>query len=422
MNKLAKKRLIGNITSLSILQIFNYTLPLLLIPYLITVLSAELYGEMILAQALALYFVVIVDYGFTLSATRDIAVNRENKEKLSEIFSLVMTIKLFLLLVSFIVFILIISLFDKFNNYQEIYYISFIAVMGQALFPIWYFQGIEDMKYITIINISCKTFFTILTFIFVQNESDFIYAPLFYSLGFLFAGIWSLYIIYTKYDEKIIKQPIKNLINYFFDSTQYFWSRISSIGYSNTNTFLVGIILPSQYVTYYYLADKIVTVILSIFSPIQQAIYPYLSNKFNNKVFIYSSVLIITSSILIALLILLFDSFISQLLLKELVTSFVSSLNILVYLIPISIIYVMLGAPLLLAKGYIKEFNNSIIYGFITHLFLLMIVYFYSLNFDSTSDSLLILFAYSLIVSKIFVLLLRSYYVYKHNLHKELFI
>ena len=204
MNKLAKKRLIGNITSLTILQIFNYALPLLLIPYLISILSAKLYGEIILAQTLVLYFIVLVDYGFTLSATRDIAVNRDNKEKLSEIFSLVMTIKLFLLLVSFVVFVLIVSLFDKFNNYQEIYYICFIAVIGQALFPIWYFQGIEDMKYITIINISCKTFFTILTFIFVQSESDFIYAPLFYSLGFLLAGIWSLYIVYTKYNEKII--------------------------------------------------------------------------------------------------------------------------------------------------------------------------------------------------------------------------
>jgi polysaccharide transporter, PST family len=419
MNKLAKKRLIGNITSLTILQIFNYALPLLLIPYLISILSAKLYGEIILAQTLVLYFIVLVDYGFTLSATRDIAVNRDNKEKLSEIFSLVMTIKLFLLLVSFVVFVLIVSLFDKFNNYQEIYYICFIAVIGQALFPIWYFQGIEDMKYITIINISCKTFFTILTFIFVQSESDFIYAPLFYSLGFLLAGIWSLYIVYTKYNEKIIKQPITNVINYFLDSTQYFWSRISSIGYSNTNTFLVGIILPSQYITYYYLADKIVTVILSIFSPIQQAIYPYLSNKFNNKVFIYSSILIISSSVLITVLIIVLDSFISQILLKEIVSSFINTLNILAYLIPVSIVYVLLGAPLLLAKGYIKEFNNSIIYGFAVHLFLLMLVYLYSTEID-TSENLLSLFAYTLIVSKLFVLLLRMYYVYIHNLHKEL--
>ena len=59
MNKLAKKRLIGNITSLTILQIFNYALPLLLIPYLISILSAKLYGEIILAQTLVLYFIKV---------------------------------------------------------------------------------------------------------------------------------------------------------------------------------------------------------------------------------------------------------------------------------------------------------------------------------------------------------------------------
>lgn len=420
MTNIEKKRLIGNIKSLTILQIFNYVLPLLLIPYLISVLSADLYGVIILAQTLVLYFSVIVDYGFTLSATRDIAVNKDNREKLSEIFSSVMLIKLSLVFISLIVFSFIILFFDKFHEYKEVYYITFIAVAGQALFPIWYFQGIEDMKHITIINISTKTFFTILTFLFVQDKSDYLYVPIFYSLGFLIAGLWSLYIVKVKYNEEIVIQSYSNLKNYFTDSTQYFWSRLSSIGYSNTNTFLIGIILPTQYVTYYFLADKIITVILSVYYPIQQAIYPYLSGKFNNKVFIYSSIITVCSSFIIIIFILVFDEFISLVLLKEYVYSFINSLEILVYLIPISVIYVMLGAPLLLAKGYVKEFNYSIIYGFIIHLFLLIVVYLYS-QYLLNSDDILALFAYSLILSKFIVLLLRSYYVYKHKLHKELF-
>jgi len=418
---LIDKKLFVNIGSLAILQISNYILPLLLIPYLISVLSANLYGEIILAQSLVLYFIVFVDYGFTLSATRDIAVNQRNKEKISEIFSLVMIIKITLVVISFILFMFIILFFEKFFLYQEIYYISFIAVLGQAIFPIWYFQGIEDMKYITIINVSSKVVFTLLTFIFVQDESDFLYVPLFYSLGFLVSGIWSLFIVYKKFNESIEIQSFYKIKNYFIESTQYFWSRLSSIGYSNTNTFLIGIIFPSQYITYYYLADKVVNIILSIYSPIQQAIYPYLSNKFNNKVFIYSSLLIVLSSLVITFFIVYFTNFISLLLLKENIKIFVDILSILVYLIPISIIYVMEGAPLLLAKGYIKEFNNSIIFGFIFHLFLLICIYFYSLNIDR-NESLLLVFAYTLIISKLFVLFLRSYYIYKNNLQKELII
>jgi polysaccharide transporter, PST family len=416
MNNSAKKRLINNISYLSVLQIFNYGLPLLLIPYLINVLSADTYGIIILGQSLVLYFAIIVDYGFTLSATRDVAIHRDNKERLSEIYSSVMIIKLFLLVISLLLFVIIVSLFEKFNNYQEVYYISFIAVVGQTLFPHWYFQGREEMKHITIINVSSKIIFTLLTFIFVKYESDYLYVPLFYSLGFLFSGIWSQFIMVTKCNEKITLQSFAIIKKYFIDSTQFFWSRMSSSGYSNTNTFLIGILLPGQFVTYYYLADKIITVTLAIFNPIQQSIYPYLANKFSNKLFIYASAITFVAAVIITILISFLDGFISQILLGEIVESFINSLNLLVYLIPISIIYVMLGAPLLLAKGYIKEFNRSIIYGFIIHLILLLAVYLYSYKLNNNND-ILEFFIYSLICSKFLVMLLRIYYVYKNKLH-----
>jgi PST family polysaccharide transporter len=383
-------------------------------------LSADLYGIIIFAQTLVLYFNVLIDYGFSLSATRDISINRSDKVKLLEIYSSVMSIKAFLFLISLISFLIIIFCFNNFHDYKEIYYITFISVIGQALFPIWYFQGTEDMKYITIINATTKSLFTGLTFVFVRSEADYLYVPLFYSLGFLTSGIWAVYIIKTKYKVNFQLLPFKIVKRYFKDSTQFFWSRLSSFGYSNTNTFLIGLILPSQYITYYYTADKIISTVLKIYNPIQQALYPYLVKVFNKKVFIYSSLLIFSTALIAMFSITIFDNFLSKLLLKEIVSSFIQPLNILAYLIPISVIYVMLGAPLLLAKGYIKEFNNSIIYGFGLHLVLLVIVYYISKYYIKVEDNVLVLFAYTLLLSKFSVLLLRSYYVLKKRIHKEI--
>jgi len=421
MNLEDRKRIFQNITSLSVLTVFNYTLPLLLIPYLINVLSAELYGHVILARTLMVYFTLLVDYGFILSATRDVAININNREKLLQIFSSVMTIKLVLFFVSAIIFLLLMSFVGKFNAYKEIYYISFIAVLGQALFPVWYFQGIEDMKQITIINISCKTFFTILTFIFVQHERNYLYVPLFYSLGFLSSGIWALYISKINYNMTIVGQPFIRIQRTFIEASPFFLSRLSSVGYNNTNIFFVGIILLPQFVTYYFLADKVITAILSIFHPIQQSIYPYLSRKFSNKIFISSTITIVGTSLITFIFLKIFDEQISYFLLNAHVYSFINVLNILVYLIPISVIYVMLGAPLLLAKGFVKEFNNSIIYGFIGHLVLLCLVYFYIHKGKATTeDSVLELFAYILILSKSVVLFFRLFYVYKNKILKDL--
>ncbi|MFX7844873.1 oligosaccharide flippase family protein, partial [Acinetobacter baumannii] len=85
------------------------------------------------------------------TATREVAVHKENNEKLNEIFSSIMIIKFFLLVISFIILLVLVSFFEKFSADPELYFLTFGTVLGQVLFPIWFFQGIEKMKYITII-------------------------------------------------------------------------------------------------------------------------------------------------------------------------------------------------------------------------------------------------------------------------------
>jgi PST family polysaccharide transporter len=208
---------------------------------------------------------------------------------------------------------------------------------------------------------------------------------------------------------------------YFKDSSQFFLSRLSSVGYSNVNTFLAGILLSPVFVTYYYLADKAVSVILTLFSPIVQTIYPYLAKKYNFGFLVKLLSILMAVSLLIVSLGYLCSDLISIILLGEINDIFKNLFYVIVPIIPISTLYVMLGAPLLLARGYKKEFNLSIIYGFVIHLLLLSILYYYfTINPDLQSD-ILILFAISLVFSKFIVLLIRIYYVYINKLYKKSF-
>ena len=416
-----KKRLLSNFFSLSVLQIFTYVLPLLTLPYLVRVLGAEKFGLVMFAQAFIIFFNILVDYGFNLSATREISVNRESKEKLTEIFSSVMSIKFVLIGISFAILSLVILLFEKFSNNNDLYYLTFLWVIGQALFPVWYFQGLEKMKYITIVNITSKLIFTIAIFIFIQDESDYILVPVLNGLGFIIGGLLSLRIVCKDFKQEFKIQSFEVLTFYFKDSSQFFLSRLSSVGYSNINTFLAGILLSPVFVTYYYLADKAVSVILALFTPIVQTVYPYLAKKFS-FIFLVKllSILMIVSLVVVSLGY-LFSDLISIILFDEINIIFTNLFYVILPIIPISTLYVMLGAPLLLARGFKKEFNLSIIFGFVIHLLLLSILYYYfTVNSDLQSD-ILILFAISLVFSKFIVLMIRIYYVFVNKLYKKSF-
>ena len=176
------KKISANFMYLSILQGMNLILPLITFPYLVKILGIEKFGLIMFAQAFIVYFSMIADYGFNLSGIREVSSNRNNKEKLIKIFSSIMIARFILVLVGFIFLSIIIFSFEKFSNNWELYYLTFGIVIGTALFPTWFFQGMEKMKYITVLTVIAKLIFTVFIFIFVTKEEDFIYVPLINSL------------------------------------------------------------------------------------------------------------------------------------------------------------------------------------------------------------------------------------------------
>lgn len=283
INTEEKKRLFSNFFSLSVLQAANYILPLITLPYLVRILGVEYFGLLAFATATIAYFQIITDYGFNLTATREISIHRDDKEKVIEIFSSVMTIKVILMFVSLFLLSVLVFSFAKFSKDWEIYFLTFGTVVGQVLFPVWFFQGMERMKYITFLNILSKVIFTIAVFVFVKKQSDYYFVPLFTSIGYLVAGIWALYLIKKEFDIRFIFQKVETIKNYIIDGWYIFVSRLYVSIYTTTNTFLLGLFTNNTAVGYYAVAEKIVIVIGGFFEPANQAIYPYLARTYKEN-------------------------------------------------------------------------------------------------------------------------------------------
>ncbi len=362
-----KSRLASNILSLGLLQGANYILPLLTVPYLVRVLGPEYFGLLAFATATIAYFMLITDYGFNLSATRQISIHRDDKDKINEIFSSVMMIKTVLMVVSFGLMSLLVFSFEKFGQHWEVYFITFGMVIGQVLFPVWFFQGMERMKYITYLNIGAKVFFTVCIFIFVKEQADYLLVPLLTAMGFIVAGIWSLYLVKKEFNVSFDWQSTVTLKFQLAEGWHVFFSSMAISLYTISTTFILGLFTNNTVVGYFAAADKIVQAVKGLYAPVSQAIYPLISKKINEDkqaglAFIHKTTWIVGVGMFVisAALFLLAEPIVSLLLGKKYQQSILllQIMSFLPFIIALSNIY---GIQTMLNLGYKQAFSRILV-------------------------------------------------------------
>ena len=277
------KRLSDNFIALVILQVVNYGLPLLLIPYLIRVLGVEGFGIYSFILAIMMYGVKMSDYGFELSGTYHVSLNRDNRSKIEEIFSSILTIKLSIALGYLLILTPLIFLIETLFIYKELLFLSFGLLLGQLLFPIWFFQGVEKMRYIMYLNGFSKLLFFILVFIFVKELEDLYLLLLFSSLSSLLTGGMALYVSLKHFSVTLSWQPWSRLLFYLKDGWYIFTSKIAVELYTTINIIVLGFFVSPLMVGYYAIAAKIMGAVGNLLEPLTRTVYPYLVNVYQDS-------------------------------------------------------------------------------------------------------------------------------------------
>ena len=209
-----KKVLFTNFASLSIVQIAGFVLPLIYLPYLVRVIGPDKFGAIAFAQAVVLYFNLITNLGTHLYAPREIAVNKENHLKISNLVSNILFLKLFFLIVAIFTYIVVIDIVPKFNEEKILFIFTGGFLITTALSPVWFFQGIEKMANIAIANLLSRTLGIFLIFSVIRGRSDYIYVPLINVLAQLLGLFFMYYIMIAKEKIKIIKPNISLIKNF----------------------------------------------------------------------------------------------------------------------------------------------------------------------------------------------------------------
>lgn len=289
------RSLIENFLSLSSLQFLGMVLPLITLPYLIRVLGVSNYGIIILSSSLIAYFTSITDYSFRITATRDVAVFRNSQKKLNLIYSKVIVVKLLLLTLSCIILLTVVYLYPPFFKERLVFFLTILMLFGYAIFPEWFFQGIEKMKYITFLNLGVKLFFTIAVFFFIKKKDDYWIYPLLQSSGFIIAGIIGQYILIKKYKLKLLWIPFNMVRRTLVKNFPIFINQLLPTLYNNTSSFLLGLLSGTSMLGAYDAIKKIIDLCIVLIGVVSRVFFPYL-NRNKNSFYKYKKLMFLLGS------------------------------------------------------------------------------------------------------------------------------
>ena len=251
------RHLLENVSYITILQMFNVVAPLITYPYLVRVIGRDMYGVFITAQVLVSYISLFVIWGSDSVCAKYISIHRDDKQKLSEIFSSVLVGRTVVWFLGLITFLIIVYLTPTYRESSLIFVLTYGMVFFDVLFPQYLFQGLEKMKYATLVVVMVRLLFIILVFALVKESSDLYLVPLLYSIGYLLGGMASLYIIFCILGLRLTKVSSGKVYSLVKESSPIFASDLITAIKDRFNILLMGGLIGMGNVVVYDLGMKI---------------------------------------------------------------------------------------------------------------------------------------------------------------------
>lgn len=269
-----KKKVVSNFLALSIVQGANFILPVLVIPFIIRKIGADGFGAVSVAQVVMIFLSTFSDYGFNLTGARDIAIHRENAQRVSIIFSTVLSCKMLIAGLSLILLGVLVAWVPIFHAHPSLYLLGFVYVIGQTLLPSWFFQGMEKMHFIAICNLGSRVLFVVLVFVFIRRREDEIYFLFFLGLGNILAGVLGIYFAWRMFRLKFVLPLRTDIAMELRTGWQLTLSNLSINVCQYSNIFILRIFTGDLVVGYYSIAEKIFFAARQVLALFSQAIYP----------------------------------------------------------------------------------------------------------------------------------------------------
>jgi PST family polysaccharide transporter len=299
------KKVGENYFFMTVLQILNSLFYLAVYPFLIRKLGAESYGLYIFALSVVNYFTVFIIFGFDFPAVKIISQNQNDVAVKSDTVSKVLTAKLYLLVAAISVFVVLLFCITAMREHWVLYMICFGQVLTNILLPTWYFQGVQKMRTVTLIQFMFRLLSLPFIFWLIKTPADNWIFALIVTITFMLGGVEAMFVLKFKEKLRIRIVAFHQLKPLFKDSLPFFWSSSAGIIKLQSVAVIIGSFFSMADVALYDLANRIIMLPQTLTASINGALFPKIINSLNNtlikKILRYEVMIGLLSIVMVAI-------------------------------------------------------------------------------------------------------------------------
>ncbi|MGY5330903.1 oligosaccharide flippase family protein [Pseudomonas protegens] len=277
------KKVASNYFHMTALQIINSFFYILIYPFVINHVGIESFGLYVFASSIAAYFMVFINFGFDMHATKLISLEPNNKTLHSSLLSLITLSKLLLGLISILIFCIILFSFSFLNYNWPSFLLCFANAASCVFLPTWYFHGMQKMKVLTTIQLIFKLLSLPAIYILVKDSTDIGW----YAFSVVSANILSsvaAFIIAARLIQSKLPIPTFRDVKCILHEVQpFFWSSAANTLKQRSIEIIIGSMFGMREIAIYDLANKIFSVPSLIASNINAALFPVMVKNVNKK-------------------------------------------------------------------------------------------------------------------------------------------
>jgi len=275
-----RNKSLQNFLFLALIQSSTVLISIISMPLLIQSIGAEQFGWVNLSLSIIIVFNILVGFGFNLSAPREVALNQSNKAELSQLVSNVFSAKLLLALFSTVIILIGAYGFNLFEGYQSVLVFSVFLLLSEATFPLWFFQGMEKMKLVSIATIFSKLLFLMGLVLFVQQPSQSHWVNLLLGISGLGVNLCLLGYIHVVLDIRFYSPQFSSILRSLQDNLLLFFSNLASHISINGGLIILSFFSSGTTLGMYSLAERVVMILRLFPALIIQAIFPNASKLY----------------------------------------------------------------------------------------------------------------------------------------------